>query len=416
LEQLSIATLLDSAKAKTSRDKVRVLALTTIFPHAENPRAAPYIRQQAVALSRHCRLDMLGVLPWFPAARAVKRFTYWGTDFSTVPREEVIDGLAVRHPRFFHLPRLTALSAATYAASLLPTLAPLRRELDAVYATWAYPDGVAALTLGRLLGLPVVVQVIGSDVNRVAKLPSARRQLRWSLPRAGGVVAVSRPLAEEMVALGAPAERVHVIPTGLDRGVFRVRSRSAARRALGQPEDARLILFVGRLYQAKGVGELLDAFDALAARSNRYRLVVIGDGPARAACEERARRHAGRLLLAGELGAEAIAEWLAACDVLSLPSHDEGTPNVVLEALGCGRKVVATNVGGIPAVVTGPLQGQLVPPRRVPELCAALEHVLDEPYDPEQVAASVELFDWDENARRVLAVLDAAVASGASRS
>lgn len=394
---------------------MRVLALTTIFPHAENPRAAPYIRQQAVALSRLCRLDVLGVLPWFPAPRALRRFTYWGTDFSAVPREEVIDGLAVRHPRFFYVPRLNALSAATYAASLLPLLAPLRADLDALYATWAYPDGAAALALGRLLGLPVVMQVIGSDVNRVAKYAAARRQLRWSLPRVGGVVAVSRPLADAMVELGAPADRVHVIPTGLDRSVFHVRSRSAARRALDQPEDAKLIVFVGRLYEAKGIIELLDAFEVLAARRPSYRLVVIGSGPAHAVCEERATRHGERLRLAGELDPERIAEWLAASDVLALPSHDEGTPNVVLEALGCGRKIVASNVGGIPALVSSPEQGQLVPPRAVPALTAALERVLDEPYDAERVAASVELFDWDENARRVLAVLGGAVSRSKGR-
>ena len=77
--------------------------------------------------------------------------------------------------------------------------------------------------------IPVVVQAIGSDVNVVAKLAGPRRQLGWALPRAAGFVAVSQPLAEAAVELGARPDTVHVIPTGLDRTLFRPRDRAAAR-------------------------------------------------------------------------------------------------------------------------------------------------------------------------------------------
>lgn len=388
---------------------MRVLVVTTIFPNAENPGAAPYVRRQTAALAKRAEIEVLALLRWSPASRLVRRFSYWGKDFSRVPTEEVIDGLRVRHPRFLHLPRVgLPLAAASHALSLFPALASRRHAFDVVFATWAYPDGVSAILLGRLLGLPVVVQVLGSDVNVVAALPSPRRQLRWALPSARGVIAVSQPLGEAMIELGAPPRCTHVIPTGVDLEVFRVRDRAQARAALGAPGDGHLILFIGRLHAPKGIFELFRAFDELRHGEEPTRLVVIGDGPARAELEARAESSGGRILLTGELPPERVAEWLAAADVLALPSHAEGTPNVVLEALAAGRKVVATRVGGIPALVRSALHGELVEPGDVPALRRALKRVLSEPYEASDVRRAADLFDWDENARRVLEVLERA--------
>ena len=91
--------------------------------------------------------------------------------------------------------------------------------------------------------------------------------------------------------------------------------------------------------------------------------------------------------------------------MLTLPSHHEGTPNVVLEALGSGRRVVATNVGGIPALLDDPRKGELVPPRDAATLSSALERAARERYDPDEVARSSGVYGWDENARRILKVI-----------
>jgi teichuronic acid biosynthesis glycosyltransferase TuaC len=397
-----------------SATPLRVLALTSIFPHAKNPRYAPYTRLQAAALAKRCSLDVLGLVPWFPGTRLTARWSHWGKDFSDVPRAETIDGVLVRHPRCFRIPRVgLTLSAATYAASLLPVVAPLRSRLDVLFATFVYPDGVAAILLGKLLSLPVVVQAIGSDVNVVARRPGPKAQVRLALPHAAGFVAVSDPLAEAAVALGARRDRVRVIPTGLDRNVFQPRDRAAARGRLGEGADDRIIVFVGRLVEDKGIRELLDAFAVLVAEDPRHRLIVVGEGPARSLCEARADLRE-RLLLTGELEPARIADWLTACDVLALPSYREGTPNVILEALGSGRRVVATRVGGIPAVVRRPEQGELVEPQDAPALAAALRRVLATPYDADAVSRSVSILSWEENADRVLALLTEAAQGAAN--
>jgi glycosyltransferase involved in cell wall biosynthesis len=100
---------------------------------------------------------------------------------------------------------------------------------------------------------------------------------------------------------------------------------------------------------------------------------------------------------------------MAACDALVLPSWAEGTPNVVLEALACGRRVVATDVGGIPDLVTGPALGVLVPPRDVAALTAALDQAAGWRYDPAEVAALGARGGWEASAAALYDVLAAAI-------
>jgi glycosyltransferase involved in cell wall biosynthesis len=92
---------------------------------------------------------------------------------------------------------------------------------------------------------------------------------------------------------------------------------------------------------------------------------------------------------------------MAATDALVLPSWAEGTPNVVLEALACGRRVVATAVGGIPDLITAPILGELVPPRTPSALSEALERAVDTRYCPADVARAGAGGGWEESARRL---------------
>lgn len=385
---------------------MRLLALTHVFPSSLNPGSSPYILRQCEALAKQCELRVLGPLPWYPGASLFSRFSHWGEDFSRVPESELISGLRIEHPRFLQIPRWLWPKATSYALSLLPSLGRQRNTIDAILATWAYPDAVAAVALGELLRLPVFVQVVGSDIDVLAELRAPKLQLRWALPRARGVIAVSRQLGDKVRELGAAKDRVFVIPTGVDRTVFKPRDRAIASQKVGADPDGKLILFVGRLHPDKGLSDLLTAFDAIGQAEPRSSLVIIGDGPLRTEIEARAQRSAGRLKALGELGAVEIADWLAAAYLLALPSYHEGTPNVILEALSSGRKVVATSVGGIPDLITSSAQGELVPPRDPEQLKEALLRVLAEPYAAEEVLATVDLYDWHENARRVLAAID----------
>jgi len=387
---------------------LRVLAITKIFPNAAEPLSAPFNRQQFAALARRCELTVMATLPWFPGAGLLSRWSSAGK-LASVPRREEIEGIPVSHPRTLFVPRLAhGAWGPLYAASIAPAVLRYRGKVDVVLGSWAYPDGFAAVIAAQMLQVPCVVKLHGSDINIIAKLPGPRRLTAWALPRAARVVAVSRALADEVVALGVPRERVAIVMNGVDADLFHPADRAAARAELGLPAGP-LAVYVGNLKPEKGVLDLARAW----ADVPRGTLAIVGGGPARAALEEAAAPLGDRVRIAGPQPLASIPRWMAACDVLVLPSHAEGTPNVILEALACGRRVVATNVGGIPDLLVRPELGAMVPPRDPPALAAALTAALEAPYDPAEIARLGARGGWEASAAALHAVLaEAATGSG----
>lgn len=394
--------------------RLKVLVVTKLFPNRVRPSFSVFNRLQMSALSRYCDVDIRATVPWFPAARAFEKWSEAG-QFADVPPEETIDDLKVLHPRFIAIPKVgRTLAPALYAASLWPSVRALKGRIDVVLGCWAFPDGLAAILLARWLGAAVVVKVHGSDLNVLAKNPTVRRLLARGLPMADRLMAVSRPLGERAVELGVDRRRLAIVSNGVDREVFQVRDRSEARQRLALPAGRKLVVYVGRLDRAKGVLDLLDAFQSLAAAEPDLDLALVGNGPELARCQQLAAEHEGRIFLPGALPMRQVAEWLAASDLLTLPSWNEGTPNVLFEAFACGRRVVATDVGGIPDVVTSPHLGTLIPAHDVRALASALAEAARTPYDPLPLTEAAP-YSWPESGARLRDVLQAAVAERHAR-
>jgi glycosyltransferase involved in cell wall biosynthesis len=383
---------------------VRVLAITKIFPNAAEPLAAPFNRQQFAALREHCDLEILATIPWFPGAGLLSKWSTAGR-LAKVPKRERIHGMDVAHPRTLFVPKLAmATWGPLYAASIAPIVAPYRKKVDLVLGTWAYPDGFAAVIAARILGVPAVVKLHGSDINLVAKEPGPRKLTSWALPRAARVVAVSRALADEVVALGVDRKRVAIVMNGVDGELFKPRDRAAARKELGLPAGP-IALYAGNLKPEKGVLDLGKAWPTVLRHVPDATLIVLGDGPLGDELATMTKSLAERVRLIGRQPLETVTKYMAAADLLVLPSHSEGTPNVVLEALASGRRVVATAVGGVPDLITSPTLGTLVPARDPDALADALMMALRQPYDANEVARLGARGGWAASAAALHAVL-----------
>jgi glycosyltransferase involved in cell wall biosynthesis len=291
----------------------------------------------------------------------------------------------------------------------LPKFLPGR--FDCVLASWAYPDAVAIGALARLSGTPYVVKVHGSDINVFAGEPGRRGQIRWTLKRAAHVLAVSRALSQRLGELGVAADRRQVLYNGVDPQRFHPLPRAQAKRALGHAPNERLLLFVGNLKSSKGCTELLDAFSRLSLVVPQARLAFAGDGPQAAALKAQAARKgvSDKVRFAGRLQHEELVRWFGAAELLCLPSHAEGVPNVVLESMACGRPVVATDVGGIPEVLPD-FAGLMVPANDTGALTAALLRALETPWDEARIVEHARSFDWERNVSTLESLLRAVAA------
>lgn len=392
---------------------MRVLIETKIFPNDRDPLAAPFNRQQFEALSRLCDVELFANVPWFPGDDLIAR----AQGKRRVPIAECtrMGGMDVQFRRVLYVPRLgRPLSGLTYAGSLWPKIREKRGSIDAVLAAFAYPDGFAGAVLARALGVPLVVKVHGTDINLLPNMRGLRRQIQWTMRQAYAVFGPSRPLVDRAIELGANPDHARVVLNGIDRSIFCVRDRAEAKRSLALSPSVHHLLFVGRPERAKGFDELMAAMASLKDATPAVELIVIGNAPEANKYRDCAKESGLAIQFLGIQPHQTIANYLAASDALVLPSWAEGTPNVVLEALASGRRVVASAVGGIPDVMNRPEFGFLVEPRNSESLTSAIRSVVAEPYDPVRISECLPYGDWTHSAREVLQILEAAVANGKS--
>lgn len=392
--------------------QLRVLALTSLFPTNLDPGRAPFNRAQFSALAKRADVEVIGVVPWRPG---------WGRARShdkRLAREELVDAMAVAHPRYPSIPGLPSLNAGLMVASLFRMIRDRhrRKDYDVLLASYAYPDGCAGIMIGRSLGIPVVVKCHGSDLNRVPSHLWCRLQLECLLKRAAAVVVVSQRLAERARALGVSEERLRVVYNGLDREQFRPRDRTLARAHLRLPTNREIVLYVGHLGEHKGVRDLLAAAPRLRQARPRATVVFVGDGPLAGEVQAAAREDPGGVLAFGAVPPEEVGVWMGAADILCLPSWDEGLPNVVREAHACGRQVVATAVGGVPEAMHAPELGVLVPARDPEALGDALARQLaSTPVPAEVIVERATVPSWSGSAEALHAVLIRAVFANRDR-
>ncbi len=196
---------------------------------------------------------------------------------------------------------------------------------------------------------------------------------RWSLRAPRVVVAVSESFKRDLVRAGVPASRIRVLHNSVDP-CFRERvgaaDREGTRARLGIAPEERVLLAVGRLSREKAIADLV----AAAARIASACVLVVGDGPERAAIDRAAAARGVRLVMAGQAGD--VAPYYAAADLLVLPSLSEGSPNALLEAMTAGVPAVATRVGGVPEIVSDGETALLVPAAQPDALAAAISRAL----------------------------------------
>jgi glycosyltransferase involved in cell wall biosynthesis len=369
---------------------MKVLFLTHIYPSAKEPTRGPYNFNIIDAVSKHCDVRVVVPEPWWSRTRDPAALLKAPVETHT--------GLRTTLPTYWSVPRATHLHARGMYASLRSHVASIRREFpfDVIFAAWAYPDGVAAVRLADYFGSPVVINVMGSDINVLVKAPALMPQIRDACREASKIITVSHALRHRVVDLGISPERVVTQHNGVNGGRFALRDRGCVRAQLGLDPGRTTICAVGRLGHEKGADVLVEAV-AHMRDSGRpdIQVLLVGGGEMESALRSRVQelRLDDMVRFCGMRPHDEIPLWISAADLLCLPSRREGCPNVVLEALASGVPVVASNVGGVAELVNGD-NGILVPAEDPQALAFALRGALDRAWEPQALRGSVEFLSW----------------------
>jgi glycosyltransferase involved in cell wall biosynthesis len=384
---------------------MRALVLSSVFPNPKQPALGVFVRERMKRVAKECDVVVVAPVPWFPFTSFLR------PQWTGIPPVEDQDGLRVLHPRFLSVPGvLKWLDGVLYAASLVPFLFRLRKRFpfDLIDAHFAYPDGMAAVLLGRVFRRPVVITLRGSIV-RLSRYPLHRPQLGYALRKASRIIAVSQSLKDVALSLGTVSpEKIRVVPNGVDVSRFRPGERAAARRRLGLPPDRTVLLSVGGLNEGKGQHRVVRLLPGLLKQHPDLLYVIVGsERPIdttrpllnRLIAEHGLRDH---VLIAGECSHDDVPLWLAAADVLCLATRSEGWANVLLEAVACARPVVATRVGGNAEVIPDDRLGLLVPADSDEALELGILAALERSWDEEVLVAHARSHSWESTARAVL--------------
>ncbi len=381
---------------------LRVLVLSTLFPDASRPNFGIFVERQTLSLAERADVEVRVVaprgLPPFPLSRHARY-----ARIAAQPAREQWKGLTVDRPRFLNLPGTGGrFHARALAAALTPLLREIRKDFpfDVISAEFFFPDGPAAILLGKHFGVPVSIKARGSDIHDWGRRPGIGRQVIAAGQAADGVLAVSDAMREDMIAMGVPAEKIETITTGVDLTRFTPRDRAEAKAELGV--TGPLILSVGALIPIKGHDIVIDAVAALPGVT----LWIAGEGGDRTRLEAQiARLGLGeRVKLLGSVPPDRVAAALAAADVMALASEREGLANAWLEALASGTPIVIPDVGGARQVVTSPVAGRIVA-RTPAAFASALDALVTTPPHAADTRAIAAPFTWAANSARLHAFL-----------
>ncbi|WP_373486924.1 glycosyltransferase [Blastomonas sp.] len=373
---------------------MRILTLATLFPNAARPNLGIFVERQMAEIARRPGWDVTVINPIARPPWPLSRHARY-RDLEGLPEHEQWRGLDVYRPRFAHLPGPGVhLQPQLIARAILPLVRKLHQKqpFDLIDAEFFFPDGPAARIIAQALDLPYSVKARGADIHHWGNQLRTRQQVLDAAHNAAGLLAVSAALKDDMVALGMADDKIRVHYTGCDQTSFRPHDDSALRTQLGI--GGPMLISVGALIARKRQHLVIEALPALLGST----LVLVGQGDKQAELQTLAERLgvADRVIFAGVVPHDELPGWLAAADVMVLPSSSEGLANAWVEALACGTPIVIADAGGARELLRDPQAGRIVMPDPA-AIAEAVRALLAATPDRHAVRATVSAFTWTRN-------------------
>jgi len=391
------------------KEKIKLLVITHSFPTKNNPVAAIFLLNQLKELKKYCEIKVVYPYAYVPKIKIFNPYYR----FSKVPSKERVGGIEVYHPRYIMIPRmlfkLTLLHFYLAIESFFSYLASKKItekiaeewDPDIIHLHGVLGEGLLGRRLKRKYKKPLLITTYGDDINRYLEQMPSNFLVRSALKISDAIICQSRFLQNE-IEKRISGKKFFVVPMGALLDKFKPKGKNNARKVLGLPKDKKIILFIGHLFERKGVEYLISALKLVLKKEKNILCCIIGSGHS----EDKLKKMALDLDLdsyinfLGQKTHNEIVTYMHACDIFVLPSLSEGLPVVLCEALAAGKPVVATKIAGTPELVTKDV-GFLVRPKDPNDLSEKIILALNKKWDKKKLLRRSKDFSAVKSAKKL---------------
>ncbi len=365
---------------------MKVCLLTHAYPRFPNDTTAPFVESTAETLQK-LGVDVTVLTPDTP-------------EFSRTQADHSVNLQAYQYffPR--HLQRLGYSNTLVndcelkrYVYLLFPFmflssifhLFRLHRKhrFNLVHAFWLLPNGFIGAVVSKLFNIPLMIALRGSDIFISKQNPIFRFMARWALKNATMVTSVTPAFFPDLEDFGVPPEKMRLIPNGSHPDLFPAPGHSkcvALQQHLLIPDENLIVFALGRIVLKKGFDILIKSLPLVKEKVPHITLIIGGDGTDLDRLKTLAKELgvSNCIRFTGTISRDEVPNYFHLCDIFGLPAvydpkgNVDGCPNVILEAMACGKPVVASDISGIPVIVKDGETGILVEEKNVEALAAAL--------------------------------------------
>ena len=402
-------------------NSLKIIWITSSFPSGHDSKNGIFIYRTVKTLSAYYDISVICLFPSvLPLLKMLQRplhimeiYKDWQKNF---PKNPIIphglESSSVYYVRYWRLPKRFFNHFEGYFAyfKVKGLIKKISLRNTIIHSNWIFPSGQLAQIISKKYNLPYTVSLRGIDIHKLQYGTKYWKMAKDVIENAKIVSAVSQGLiikcSKERITIDK--NKVHFISNIYDENTFVIKDKSIMREKLGNSTEKKIILFAGGLIDVKNVDTLILAFSCIVKNNSNCEMFIAGSGEKEHHLKNLVKRLnvADKVSFLGNLNQTELVEYLNAADVFCLPSKNEGTPNVLVESMLCGTPVVASNVGGIPDVISPGVNGFLLEPSSVQDISKKLEDALNINWDRDLIRQSVKRFFTDEVVKKYHALYE----------
>lgn len=377
-----------------------LLVISNSFPNEDNTFVGDVFVKEQIKYLRHYFDNVYVISPVAYGMERLRKTEHSNYQFDNV---QVFFPKYINNPLFWYHGR--SLWVDLEARAIMSLIEKEDLHFDLIHAHFTWPSGAVAARLKKSLGIPVVItEHTHTTLYKALREKNPYYTNTWR--ECDAIIRVNKKDVPLICRYGVDPSKVYSIANGYDPGKCYPVDKKAARQSLGLPENLKIVLNISRLYKVKGQKYLISAINDIAKERNDLVCYIGGTGPLKNDLEQQiaSLNLQEYVKLAGFIPDEQMNLWMNACDLFVLPSLSESFGIVQLEALACGRPVVATRNGGSEEIVISAEYGLLVEPADPEELAEKILVALDREWDREAILEYAQRYTWKNIAKEIMGV------------